>query len=500
MSLRRFRLDQKALRSNDQRMKTYIFVVAVILSAVPAFAKIKVEISTSKVHSLFGFVQAIAGDSHRPPELTRTFNKSKFNDDKAKNKIKKFQELDAQFRKSVEFGKAPPGRNDGVQIGKLIEIQSAFAKTLPEFRERILSHLPVEDIEKMISTLEFFEPIYDELIWKPNVKALEKVQADFKIKTEKWKLDEMFDRAKIFYNAKWPDAQAFHVSLYPIPHDGKVSNATSLGAFESVGIIIGRADIEGNFGVLFHEMCHSLYDAQSSVFQQQLADWFYKNPSPFGVVAYGWLNEALATAIGNGWAYERAKGGNDKGEWYHQEKVDSFGRALHPKVVEYLNAKKPIDETFVTFAVKAFAEKFPQALLEFESLMADIVILTDGRVGPGTDVRRSLRAKFLMPSISGGSPIDSTTSKSLVKDTQSPVFLIALNESRAQIENLEDVLPGVGNAVKKASAKGAQFGMFDLGRRKVMILLIDSQDGLQHTIDWMGEEKHVERAGEFVAL
>ena len=63
--------------------------------------------------------------------------------------------------------------------------------------------------------------------------------------------------------------------------------------------------------MVFHEICHSLYEAQPPAFQHEFERYFTESSSPHARLAYQQVNEALATALGNGWAYARAGGGQD---------------------------------------------------------------------------------------------------------------------------------------------------------------------------------------------
>ena len=60
------------------------------------------------------------------------------------------------------------------------------------------------------------------------------------------------------------------------------------------------------FGVIFHELCHSLFKAQPMALQKELDSWFLSLRTPHAIFAYRYYNEALATALGNGWFTERA--------------------------------------------------------------------------------------------------------------------------------------------------------------------------------------------------
>ena len=52
----------------------------------------------------------------------------------------------------------------------------------------------------------------------------------------------------------------------------------------------------------------------------------------------------------------------------------------------------------------------------------------------------------------------------------------------------------------KAAASGDQFGQFDVGPRRVLILILSEPAGLHEALEWMGKTKRVGKLGEFVGL
>ncbi|HEY9716484.1 MAG TPA: hypothetical protein V6C69_03365 [Trichormus sp.] len=59
-----------------------------------------------------------------------------------------------------------------------------------------------------------------------------------------------------------------------------------------------------------------------------------------GVIAYFELNEALATALGQGWFRHITYPQEAPGEvWYGREITDNFARGLYPLVDDYIPAR-----------------------------------------------------------------------------------------------------------------------------------------------------------------
>lgn len=477
-----------------------LFAAVTLLSSL-LHASQKVEFTANRIHALLVFVETISGTSNRPQQIKKVFDESKFNNDESKKHIENFKQLDAAFGNFFEYEGLPKERKNGVGVRTLVTTQSAFSRDLNDFRQRILGLMKYDELSQLIGVLSYFEPIYESLIWSPNLKALNKATQEFKNKSKSWKLDEMFGKVTAFYSSSWPKDQVFRISLYPVPKEAKNSNGQSFGAFESIGFIIGE-DIEQKFGVVFHELCHSVYDAQSAEFQKKLSSWFLKSSSQFSLPAYGLFNEAMATALGNGWAYEKAKGKSDEGEWYNDDKINGLAKAVYPKVVEYLNLNKAIDEEFVNHTINKFAEEFPNSLSEFGTFFsAGLVMLSDGTVSSSGDLRRELRRHFRVQSIYSRSSIDHEESKKDILNNELDTVLFFLNEKNLkQLNGLKDVLPKIDDILKKVQRGKTQIGMFSFEKRKVIIVVLqDSSDAIK-VIQWMGKERLVETLEKFQKL
>lgn len=470
---------------------------AVIFIGSFSQASDRVEFSADRIHGLYVFVETIAGQPHRPVDIKKAFEQSKFNNAKSKAQIEVFRSLDFTLNKFIAFDGLNE-RDPEQSVHSILTMQSSFSKDLADFRTRAISLMPMPDLIKLFQVLSYFEPIYDQLLWKPNLSDTNKAVSDFKIKSARWKLDDLFVKAEKFYGAEWPIEQKFHISLYPLPKNSTQSNAAAYGPVESVGVIVNE-DREPRFGVIFHELCHSLYESQPLAFQKAISEYFKKNPSKYSLIAYSYINEALATALGNGWVYHVVKGKLDPSEWYHNEKIDGFSHAIYPKVVEYIKAKKTIDAAFVNFAVSAFEKKFPESIYEFEPAFNELTLIGDGVVNL-RDLRRDLKNTFPIISLNAASPINDDETLKTVRANTSTVFAIVTQKQRGQLDTLDDVFKGLSEHVEILPQAGNFLGMFDVGIRKVVVLVVDNSADIPKAFKIMGQKKKVDKPDTFVEL
>lgn len=122
---------------------------------------------------------------------------------------------------------------------------------------------------------------------------------------------DYFETGLKFYNAIWDYSVSIDIAIIPSISDGGfTANAFLNNAVSEVPLNFAHNDIL--FCVLMHEIFHNVYDWQSLEVKKNIESWFLANPSPNSQYAYSLLNEALATAMGNGYIYEGINGKTEK--------------------------------------------------------------------------------------------------------------------------------------------------------------------------------------------
>jgi hypothetical protein len=166
------------------------------------------------------------------------------------------------------------------------------------------------------------------------------------------------------------------MAFYPFPNTKSFSAEAYYN--NAVGAIpTYMKDYNGYMSVILHEIYHILYNEQPLAVKKAIDSYFEKNPSKNSIYAYGLLNEALATAMGNGYAYEKLAGKIDTAEWYDSKYRNLMGKAVFPLVKEYIAQKKPIDKRFINEYIKIYDEKFPTWINEMDNLMVYRDVITE---------------------------------------------------------------------------------------------------------------------------
>ena len=124
-----------------------------------------------------------------------------------------------------------------------------------------------------------------------------------------------------------------------------------------------------------------LYAEQPAEIQHRLEKLILpsKGPARFrSGLAYNWLDEALATAIGNGACYRQLTGHLDTAEWYNEPTIDGFSHALYLTVSQMLErGHSMVSASFCDTVVSAFYGRFPQAAREPDRLLPFYVLIAD---------------------------------------------------------------------------------------------------------------------------
>jgi hypothetical protein len=330
-------------------------------------ADVTFHFQANKNVGLLRFVESVSGFGNRSRLFREVFEKSSFHNEKYRNLIRDFktlyQENDGQFK----FKHGPESRRNGFDAHKFFHVQNAIGKNLDEIQSRTLGLFPYEIHQKIFNILKEFEPVYETLFWKDLGPETIVKSKDFETFVKQNHVGPFLKDVETFYQAKWPEAIPFEVVFHPLARKTKHSSAEHIGPLLAFETILDEKNLDIMCGILVHEITHGVFASQVDAVQRSLEKAFIEHKSPYRFLAYKYLDEGVATAIGNG-IFVRNITGEVPKNLYNDKYISGYGKRLIPIIDEYLKKKKAWDQEFVDAAILAFGEEFPDSYKNIETL------------------------------------------------------------------------------------------------------------------------------------
>lgn len=413
-----------------------LFFLSIINYGCSQEQVLETKIGTNKVVCLFNFLET-SSEKSRTSKSFSNYILGQLGEDNEFIRI-----IDEYTRLNLSYSNAkaeyPDKRIMFFDTKYLLWNAASNATSINDFSERIIGILPHYRHNVFIKSFRQIEPYYDRLIWNKeqgNIHHLEKKLADYKKK-----LSSLYINVSHFYGTPWNLDIPFRIIPYPIPLEKGSTYAIPRGNALICGFLShNEDDYKNQLGIIIHEMCHILYDEQTPERQHQIDEWFSKSNSPYAALAYKFIDEAIASAIGNGWAYEKIHGEMDTSPWYTNKYVDKFSHTIFPLAKEYLESKKSIDKEFVDKSIQLFEDAFPNVHNETKLLMSEIQLYSNtSNIDEKNQISKSIRKIFSISSMWTYIPMDSDESKkSLNRKATTKVFVVNSNKDLNIIESLD---------------------------------------------------------------
>lgn len=404
--------------------------------SLSAFAY-QIEYKISYPHGLYKFAHTVAGSPRESQTLYDLANDKKFFETFTPSDIADLKEVLFYLTKSHELG-YEASRN--FSLDDFYIIKSIQARDLEDLKERTLGILPLPLEEKLYLLLAKMEPFYKKEIWNDSLTDLLSKKKKYDELSQKIGLYDFFETLKLIYQSAWPASQKFYIGLAPIPAKDGHSTASSVGIVESVHVLTNETDDSGRFGVIIHEMAHSLYKEQTNETRQRWTNWIINN-SPNKKVEHLFLqnyNEVFATIIGNGHVFEMLEGKLDPTSWYNDEIINTLAKLLYEDFKEYLINKKPLDENFFKHALSKIQKEAPKLLDLNDLYLKEIALVSNLEKKKTIQVRDQFRNLFHSKSIYGHDNLDADYLKKLsgyIEENHSPVLVLKNKNDFLKIEH-----------------------------------------------------------------
>ncbi|HSD09103.1 hypothetical protein [Flavobacterium sp.] len=357
-------------------MKNRVLAIIFCTISTLTFAqKPKFEIKYSEQLAVFVFIQNLS--ENYPENVFKTeFIKSKYNTEKFKNLISKFDKLSINY--SYEFEEFPYGSKIPMQTRDILKKNLIETDNLKDFKLRSIGIVTNKTLNELTEIITEFIPIYNELIYNPNKEKFEQQIFEITKYSTENKIENYFETGLIFYNSSWDNSIPFVVAFYPLPNSKVYTGQAFYNNF-ICAIQTNLKDYKDLFSVMLHEIFHIIYNEQSLEVKTEIDENFKKNKSKSSNYAYQLLNEVLATSLGNGYVFEKLDGKIDTGEWYNQKYINLMAKQIYPLVNEYISQRKAVDKNFIDNYIKQYEENFPNWINELDNIMTYRYVISENK-------------------------------------------------------------------------------------------------------------------------
>ncbi|WP_055562632.1 hypothetical protein [Hymenobacter sp. AT01-02] len=364
---------------------------SVLHPAVSQPATIQASVEVNRILSLVRYVEVVAGGKGYRG-VRQQFEQSAFNTPAAQAAIRRYQQLPREV--DFQWPDYPADRlgSSGSSWNLFIKC-AADAKDLPDLQQRAVGLMPNQTLVELSQVYQALSPAFEELLWYPYQTQLTQEREAYQAYLDRKQLLKHFTRLRTFYGSSWPNEVPYRIMLSPLP--GPATTFTNSATVASNIVLLdchpASTDFVSGSTVMFHEMSHSLSMQQRQELQQQMERWYQHSGSPAWRYAYSLMEEGLATAAGE-WIYKQQAGQTESGEWYHDDYIDRYAKAIYPQVESYIANGRTIDSVFVRQVVATFDATFPYAATEYVNLFRKALYWTD--TDPAAPVLQPFRDAF----------------------------------------------------------------------------------------------------------
>lgn len=435
----------------------------------PSYDKDVVKIVYSKPFALLKFLETTTGHHGTSHTFRQQIDSAQVLQQAAFKALRQsYNSLHLDYSYSRQ--EYPEKRKHTTSTWDLICVAAISSKTNTEFFGRMIGILPNDDYLKLKRVITETEPFYDAFLFTAQEAAIQSKATALRAYTPA--LNTLFDQFKVFYGSSWDRSVPFNLSIYPIFGKQGETTATPHANSLEMGFLLEHKDTYNMLAVGMHEMCHVLFEEQPLALQRDLDSSFTSRKDPYAAFAYRYIDEALATALGNGYAYQSLSTKVDTGSWYADDYIDHYAKALYPLVQDYFSTHKQMDRNFVEKAIAAFRQTFPDALYDLDALMMQSdAYFEDDHESVIDPMINTLHSSFRIYMSNTAIPIDDAASIENIKRSEhTQVFIIHKNQAK-NLKLLKTIFP----ELKKLPAKQNMLvGFLDEKNRPVIIVVAEN--------------------------
>jgi hypothetical protein len=229
---------------------------------------------------------------------TPTWNKA---DDEA---LAQWRAVGVKYDISGTFGGPKPASPAPLPHSELdfkhsLRIAALLSSSVDDYKGHLGALLAPQDIEKRVAAAAHFQPRFERW-WKSEAADIAaQYRADVESLLGHGELGAIIARAARFYAAPLPRGTTIDLDLIVLPSSSKLTGAEQIGS-HSIVEVVPKEKPALRMGVVCHELFHFFYNSRTPEQQAALMAQFEASHDAHSAIAYFLLDEAVATALGNG--------------------------------------------------------------------------------------------------------------------------------------------------------------------------------------------------------
>jgi hypothetical protein len=246
--------------------------------------------------------------------------------------------------------------------------QLFLSANLEEFKRNTIGLLSESDLSTLTKVMESFAPIYKELIYLPNEDNFNQKLSSLQKSFSGNEISSYFEKANTFLPSFFASENPVKILLYP--------TSDTIEYFMPIGknqFIYSFQNTEYQPEKLLTSFLSNLFfnfsQGKDSRNYEQIRQLFKQNPSIHSIYASSLLYRTLYTVLANGYNNELQQGDLFQLPENEITFVNEFGKAIFPKVLDYINQNKVIDKPFVDDFIKIYENSFSAWTNDFEFMM-----------------------------------------------------------------------------------------------------------------------------------
>jgi hypothetical protein len=352
-----------------------IFITILLISTFVRANSQNIQFETrfSKPFAVFQFINSLS--AARENVYKRLFKQSTYFTKKYTDLINEFDSLNINY--SYDFTDYPAGQKIGIDVPNLLRRNLILCDSLPDFRLHSMGLVPNQALLKLIDLIKEFTPVYDAVIYQPSKANFEEQMRGISDLVHSSNINYYFTEAMQFYNSSWDISVPYIFCFYPLPQS-RGFTATAVSEIAISALADSLNDYKALLTVMLHEISHILYDERSLAIWNQSDKWFTINSARESRYAYSLFNEAMATAVGNGFLGAQLYGKEDTSRrWYGNRYINMMAKTSYPLVKEYISNRKPMDQDFVNEYIRQFKEHYSSWLSIPEYVMMGHIVYSE---------------------------------------------------------------------------------------------------------------------------